>query len=77
MFVPYHRAEEVVFDRPKLSAPGSKHKKVWKKSRGEFHLTYSDTGSAPPSVVSFKTREPYTWLYKFGFRSGLSDDPFS
>lgn len=77
VFVPYRRADEVVFDRPELSDPGSKHKKVWKKSRGEFHLTYAGTDAATPSVVSFKVREPYTWLYKFGYRSGLSDDPFS
>jgi hypothetical protein len=76
VFVPYHRAEPVVFDRGDLLDPASPHRKVWKKSRGAFSLRY-----APPSTqaatVSFKAREPYTWMYHFGYRSGLRDDPFS
>jgi hypothetical protein len=76
VFVPYHRAEPIVFDRDLLSTPSSRHKKVWKKSRGSFSLRYSPPSDAAVKV-SFKTREPYTWLYHFGFRSGLNDDPYS
>jgi len=75
VFVPYHRADVVVFERDRLSEPASKHEKVWKKARGEFHLTYTAPGIT--STISFKVREPYTWLFKFGYRSGLADDPYS
>lgn len=76
IFVPYHRAEPVVLDRDHLSNPRSRHEKVWKKSRGSFTLDYASDG-APARALTFKARQPYTWLFKFGFRSGLPDDPFS
>jgi len=76
VFVPYHRSGPVVMDRARLAEPASRHRKVWKKARGSFSLRFTpEDGSAV--TVTFKTREPYTWLYHFGFRSGLADDPFS
>lgn len=36
-----------------------------------------DSESDGSHVLTFKVRQPYTWLFKFGFRSGLSDDPYS
>ncbi|MBI2705241.1 MAG: hypothetical protein HYX32_08145 [Actinobacteria bacterium] len=78
IFVPYHRAEPVVLDRDHLVGPRSKYKKVWTKARGSFTLDYAPSEAQPePHAISFKVRQPYTWLYKFGFRSGLADDPFS
>ena len=76
VFVPYHRAEPVVLDRTRLSSPGSRHKKVWKKSRGSFSLRYQPA-AGDAVTVSFKAREAYTWLYHLGYRSGLGDDPYS
>lgn len=77
IFVPYHRADPVVLDRDQLDGPGSKHAKVWKKSRGSFFLQYRPEEEVSPVTLSFKVREPYTWMYHFGYRSGLDDDPFS
>jgi hypothetical protein len=76
VFVPYHRADAVVFDRRDLSEPASRHRKVWKKARGSFSLRYAPRRTES-RTVAFKAREPYTWMYHFGYRSGLRDDPFS
>jgi len=51
IFVPYHRAGPVVYERRELGRPSSRHKKVWKKSRGSFSLR---AGSG--ETLTFKTR---------------------
>jgi hypothetical protein len=65
VFVPYHGDDDpLVLDRRELGQPSSRHKKVWKKSRGSFSLRSRTRGT-----LTFKTREPYTWMYHFGYRS--------